>query len=343
MIRDEIATMVEAAQGTAAEIERGARSSANEQLESARATAASVIDAIGTIERTLSEVQRAVGREHDALRAKIDGARLRSAPAALENAPRRALSRPADAPTGVQALLGRGGRVSGEPPATGFEPEQAETREAEPEEAETDAADSGSLEPDSETASLEPQEDEEAALDSQGDAPDPGDPLPDAEPDPSPTQEPSDPPAGATAETGDDEAQADEEGEPYGEDPLADEPLPDRSSLEDALDRESRGAGTDSSELELEAQRRVQTSSDVQLAELHTIAESRAGKDGDEEAAYWRALVDATVQEAISRPEFGTRAPDENLGRRAKKKRAASLKPLQKAREDALRANGPQT
>lgn len=90
--------------------------------------------------------------------------------------------------------------------------------------------------------------------------------------------------------------------------------------------------------LEVEARTRVAAANDLELADLHRIAGARASKGSDEDRAYWRTLLTATVDEAVNREHFGQAvANDQGAGRRETKKRMKALRPLMSARQNALR------
>ena len=93
--------------------------------------------------------------------------------------------------------------------------------------------------------------------------------------------------------------------------------------------------GESSETLEEDARERVTGTTDVELAEMYSIAVDRLDAGAGEEEPYWTALVHATVAEAVARPEFGDPAASEG-GRRAKKRRNKLLGPLIEAREDAM-------
>jgi hypothetical protein len=90
--------------------------------------------------------------------------------------------------------------------------------------------------------------------------------------------------------------------------------------------------------LEDEARSRVTGKTDLELAELHQIAVSRASVGSEEDRRYWAALTAAAVHEAVSRSGFGKLAAGEDVASwRARKKRAKRLRPLMEARDQALR------
>jgi hypothetical protein len=89
--------------------------------------------------------------------------------------------------------------------------------------------------------------------------------------------------------------------------------------------------------------RRFGWKTDKELSECYEIAleeQARATGDGDRaEIVYWDALVRASVQEAVNRPNFGELTEWEAAdGRREKRESLRRLNILAKAREDALRA-----
>jgi len=117
---------------------------------------------------------------------------------------------------------------------------------------------------------------------------------------------------------------ADEPAQP--EDAQPDEPAAVQVEPPRGLDEEARTAV-------------AKTMSDVELAELYALASVRVVEksDDDKEASYWMALQHATVDEAVSRPDFGRPGEDEDLGgRRQRRQRRKLLEPLIAAREEAL-------
>ena len=88
-----------------------------------------------------------------------------------------------------------------------------------------------------------------------------------------------------------------------------------------------------------ETRAEIVRASDLGLAELYVLARARANGpfENEKDAAYWPAVVRAAVEEATTRPDFGQAAADDaQSGRKAKKQRARTLKPLVTARDEAL-------
>lgn len=90
--------------------------------------------------------------------------------------------------------------------------------------------------------------------------------------------------------------------------------------------------------------RRFGWKTDKELAEAYEIAtqeRARAEETGEQqELAYWDALVEASVKEAVDRPAFGEVDEwDEEHGRREKRQTAKRLQALADAREAMRRAN----
>ncbi len=75
LVREQIVAMIEAAQRTAAEIEREAGNSAEKTLRMANDAAGGLVETIVGLERELTQLHRGVSREADGLRAKLERAR----------------------------------------------------------------------------------------------------------------------------------------------------------------------------------------------------------------------------------------------------------------------------
>lgn len=275
VVREQVAAVAEAAQGTVSEIDARAREAAEATRQNAIASATPVAKEIGRIERELSELRRTVAREADRLRAKLDRSRLLNAPA-IRTSARVALAGSSLPPE--RGALSAPEIDVGEGSAAVGEQEPGPLQEVAGEEAQdTDAA-----------------ETEEAA------------------------QELKQRPEGAPASA--DEHNAAEAGAPEKHTSV-------RTSVE-AHDLEG-------------AKVSIAGASDLDLAELYILSAARAHGpfDDDGQAAYWPAVVHATVEEAIGRSDFGRNPPeDAPSGRKAKKRRARTLKPLLTARNEALRA-----
>lgn len=90
--------------------------------------------------------------------------------------------------------------------------------------------------------------------------------------------------------------------------------------------------------------RRFGWKTDKELSECYEIALeelARAKSNGDRaDSAYWDALVDASVKEAVHRPNFGELTEwEEADGRREKRESIRRLNILARAREEMLRAD----
>jgi len=87
--------------------------------------------------------------------------------------------------------------------------------------------------------------------------------------------------------------------------------------------------------------RRVAESSDLELAELFSLARETADASSEqEEVARWNAAAQAAVEEAVARPDFGYEPEGPASGSWAKKQRSKSLdprlEPLMEARTSAV-------
>lgn len=380
VVRDQITQMIESAQRAAADIERSAENTRNEQRVEARDQAARVLEAVRSIEAEAATLVRNVAREADGLRAKLDRTRMASGgpssadPEGLLNGGDAKLdgasveraglpsANPEDQPEGdaedPQAQPGSLFRFRrrGAGSATGDveEPADAEEEEAVADDLEGREPDSGpaddadAVEESPEDRPPEEMESEEEVLSDGGDA----------------------------DEEDSDEGHADEEGVPDREDPDEEEVVSDEGHADEeqsvpdeetfaggeTTSREEPASGSDphaaaadeaapdagpppdgSSGLAEDARKHVADKSDLELAELYQIASGRAEKGDEGERAYWNSLLTATVEQAANRPAFGARAPDEPpRSRREKKKRANLLKPLVEARKEAVGVRGAQ-
>ena len=83
--------------------------------------------------------------------------------------------------------------------------------------------------------------------------------------------------------------------------------------------------------------------SDLEVAELYRLAARNARDivEDDPESASWEAVMEAVVEEAVSRPDFPS-APADPGSRKERKRQAKTLEPLIVARAQALnRAEAP--
>lgn len=88
--------------------------------------------------------------------------------------------------------------------------------------------------------------------------------------------------------------------------------------------------------LDSQAHKSVADKSDLELAELHQIAQGRVDEGPDEEREYWRALLEATVDEAVERKDFGASVAADDPGWFERRRRTKVLGPLASARERAM-------
>ena len=307
--------MAEAAQGTAADIERRARESAEVSRREAIDSANGVLQGLKATERELSLLLRSLSQEADTLRAKLDRARLLSGPAVTE----------------VPKLL------HGEQAAQLFIEAEATTIEA-------DALDAPAAQ---ERAAAAPEE-----VSPPGDAvyePDaPNEPGAESKGEAQGRENGQATPSDGAREAGPlaHEPVADDAAEP----PVASERVK-ASPAEGEVDFEaadmdhvpfpvSSEEGADARTLDEDARAHVSRKTDGELADAYRIArvstERAFDEDNDDQKAYWSALMRATVHEAASRPDFGQAQGDAPGGRREKKRRAKLLKALSDAREQAL-------
>ena len=334
-VREQIASMAEAAQGTAAEIERTARDSAQASRKEALEAADGIARSLQATDRELSLLLRSLSQEADQLRAKLDRARLLSA------APGAGASRLSSTePPEQVALEGEAETIEADALAPPVVTEPGDGLE-DPATA-SDEAFAGSPQPAPDAGAAQGWEAEAGEMppgerDTSDAAQSP--PEPEPEPVPVPVSEPETDP----------ETETETE-----EDKTAIEPAFARvtgSEADDAAVEEnvsgadgevpfpvSSGAGADSRTLEEDARAHVTRKSDLELADLYRISSERASEPGgDEQEAYWRALLSATVQEAASRPQFGDVEANTAGGRRERKRRVKLLAALSEARDEVLR------
>jgi len=327
--------MAEAAQGTAAEIERTARDSAQASRKEALEAADGIARSLQATDRELSLLLRSLSQEADQLRAKLDRARLLSA------APGAGASRLSSTePPEQVALEGEAETIEADALAPPVVTEPGDGLE-DPATA-SDEAFAGSPQPAPDAGAAQGWEAEAGEMppgerDTSDAAQSP--PEPEPEPVPVPVSEPETDP----------ETETETE-----EDKTAIEPAFARvtgSEADDAAVEEnvsgadgevpfpvSSGAGADSRTLEEDARAHVTRKSDLELADLYRISSERASEPGgDEQEAYWRALLSATVQEAASRPQFGDVEANTAGGRRERKRRVKLLAALSEARDEVLR------
>jgi len=339
-IRDQIASIVDAARSNADEIEKRAREGSAAELRDARQARTRVYQAIIAAERSLDELRTKAGREGDNLRALLGQAEAR---APVREAPRLT--------SGVGDVEGAAEveEVGAHTPGL----EQGEGADA-PEEPEP-VTESGPA-PEPEPASVpEPAPEPESA-----------EAVPEEQAVPEPdavTEDATELEGGGTAEDALPQEQADPlAGVP---DPLADDSpalASQRRSADDASDRAGipeEEAGSPLEEVlnraeeeirepeapEAQAQERVSGSSDEYLVEKYAFAMAAfktAEKDGSaDDAAYWSAFLAAIVQESASRPDFGADLEDPSLSRRERKRERGRYDGLLQARAQYLAADQP--
>jgi hypothetical protein len=81
VVREQVGTIVEAAQTNAADIERRSKESADATKGEARAAADRILELLRTAERQVGDLRRSVAREADAVRVALGKSALRSGPA----------------------------------------------------------------------------------------------------------------------------------------------------------------------------------------------------------------------------------------------------------------------
>jgi hypothetical protein len=348
VIREQIGTILEAAQTNAADAERTSRENAESTRQEAAASAARILDLIRNAERQVGDLRRSAAREADALRVALGKSAASAGPALGSGDALDSVATP------YEAEIGPGGD---EPPAG---PAIADEAPAESDVSETAAAEEAAAE---EAAAAERAAAEEAAAAEQAAAEEA------AATEAAAAEQAAAEEAAAAEAAAAEEPEAAEEsaaGEPEPE--VADqaeteEPVAGNGAeaaaeptsgggagdLQAAISRaQEQGAaalGFGAPDQAEDAQRRVAGKTDDELAESYEIAveaRARAEKSGsEEEVGYWELLVQAAVKEAVGRPTFGEPGPeDESLSRRERRKKARRLKGLSQAREQALGARG---
>jgi len=332
VIRDQVASIVEAAGASAASSERDALARRETMLAEARATAARVHEAITTVADQLDDVRAAATREADTLRSLL----ARGGPA-VRGASARAVRGLEASPLGAETeATPYPGEVAASDP-TPPEPLFAEPRDAEvaewPSTATDDdladelAADAEAVEPAAgvgyPAAEGEVEEDEDAEIEAaEAEAAEI-----EAEP--------------ATAEPEQPAAQGGN-GQPKPERPEAAEgQSADRAEPELAAPEPDAGA---EQSLDERGPQPVVGNTDEGLADSYLLAVESyalAVDHGDvEQAKLWEALRRAAIEEARVRHEFGQAEPDASLSRRQRRQRAKRLRALIKARDESS-ANPP--
>jgi len=320
VIREQMASMVEVAESSAADIERSAREQAEAQRREAHAQAGKIVNSVLVIEQNLAALLKDVSEDGDRLRAVVGRAKVRAAPrhkslsaapapgivpaigvGSLEEFP-VAATPDSDADTDAD----QGAEPVGEPDPTSdaespLDPEIPESEpepewEPEPEvgPAEGSVADAGA---ESETAGSDPEHPDETASE------------PAYEPEPDVTEQTDSP-----------------EDLPVQEDP--------ESAEAEAAPEEQVRAGQQSpdsqSDLLTQARGRVKGKSDLELAEMYKISVSE--REGEEESDYWDAAAVAVIEEAAARDEFGVAfEPDSSLNRRDRRRQQRAIQQLQTA------------
>lgn len=89
-----------------------------------------------------------------------------------------------------------------------------------------------------------------------------------------------------------------------------------------------------------DARRHVAGKPDLELAELYEISTERSKSDPEADAAYWVALAEAVVEEAVVRPAFGE-VPNSSAGRRAGRRHRKAVAPLVRARAERIAESSP--
>ena len=310
VIRDQVASIGEAAGASAASSERDALARRETMLAEARATAARVHEAITTVADQLDDVRAAATREADTLRSLL----ARGGPA-VRGASARAVRGLEASPLGAETeATPYPGEVAASDP-TPPEPLFAEPRDAEVAEWPATATDDDLA--------------DELAADAEAVEPAAGVGYPAAEAEPA-TAEPEQP----AAQGGN--------GQPKPERPEAAEgQSADRA--EPALAAPEPDAGAEQS-LDERGPQPVVENTDEGLADSYLLAVESyalAVDHGDvEQAKLWEALRRAAIEEARVRHEFGQAEPDASLSRRQRRQRAKRLRALIKARDESS-ANPP--
>lgn len=326
-IREQMASMVEVAESSAADIERSAQEQADAQRREAHAQAGKIVNSVLVIEQNLAALLKDVSEDGDRLRAVVGRAKVRAAP--------RHKSLRAAPALGIVPEIGVGSLE--EFPVPGSD---AET--------DADQGDAPVQEP-ATTSDAESPLDPESPL-----APE----IPESEPEPELAEE-SVPDAASESETaGSDPEHPDITGsEPaYEREPdFPEEPdLPedlfvqeDRESTEDEADPDEHVRGGESprseSDLLTQARERVKDKSDTELAEMYKISVSK--RDGEGESKDWEAAAAAVavVEEAAARDEFGVAfEPDSSLNRRDRRRQQRAIQQLQAAVASHLGFSSPE-
>jgi len=330
-IREQMASMVEVAESSAADIERSAQEQADAQRREAHAQAGKIVNSVLVIEQNLAALLKDVSEDGDRLRAVVGRAKVRAA------SRHKSLSA-APTPGGVPEI-GVGSLEEFPVPAT---PDSGADTDADQGEAPVQKPD--------------PTSDAESPLARESPlAPE----IPESEPEPELADE-SVADAAAESETaGSDPEHPDITGsesafqrEPdFPEEPELPEDLfvqEDRESAETEVDPDEHvRAGEESpgseSDLLTEARDRVKDKSDIELAEMYKISVSK--RDGEGESKDWEAAAAAVavVEEAVAREEFGVAfEPDPSLNRRDRRRQQRAIQQLQAAVASHLGFSSPE-
>ena len=327
VIREQMASMVEVAESSAADIERSAQEQADAQRREAHAQAGKIVNSVLVIEQNLAALLKDVSEDGDRLRAVVGRAKVRAASrhkslsaaptpggvpeigvGSLEEFPVAATP---DSDTDTDADQGEAPVQERDPTSDAESPLDREESESEPESepglADESMADAAA---ESETAGSDPEHPDitgsESAFQREPDFP----------------EEPDLP-----------------------EDLFVQE---DRESAETEVDPDEHvRAGEESpgseSDLLTEARDRVKDKSDIELAEMYKISVSK--RDGEGESKDWEAAAAAVavVEEAVAREEFGVAfEPDPSLNRRDRRRQQRAIQQLQAAVASHLGFSSPE-
>lgn len=317
VIRDQIASMTEAAQTTAGEIEREAGASAASHHREAIEQANAALDRIGAIERELGSLKGVLTRESDGLRSKLDRAKIKAGPAGAQvssgaEASRSALPAGASPRTGAQEV----------DDPTDEAPDDAREEAEAPDDSEAKSEDSV------DNDAREPATSDEGTA---GDSEMAGQELPAADPGDEPAA------AGESMDAETDAAQ-DADGE---RSRVLDSSFDDEPEVDDGESGGGEAAGPELSSTSQEgrdiSEQSLSEKSHLELAEFHAMASRRAEEASDpEEADYWSQTLKSVTAHAADRPDLEEkgRAELEQLGRRARRRQARRLEALLRATSD---------
>ncbi len=327
VIREQMASMVEVAESSAADIERSAREQAEAQRREAHAQAGKIVNSVLVIEQNLAALLKDVSEDGDRLRAVVGRAKVRAAP--------RHKSLSAAPAPGIVPEIGVGSLEEFPVPATPDSDADTDADQGEAPVQKPDPTSDAESPPAREKSGSEPESEPGLADESMADAaaesetagsdpehPDVTGSVPAYEREPDVTEEPELP-----------------------EDLFVQE---DRASAEaEAAADEHVRAGEESpgseSDLLTQARDRVKDKSDIELAEMYKISVSK--REGGEESKDWEAAAAAVavVEEAIARDEFGVAfEPDPSLNRRDRRRQQRAIQQLQAAVASHLGFSSPE-